>query len=119
MPVSPARRKAAESTCSSARESLSVQSLSPVVTGRLATAETQSSVPAGLKETCPFVTLRRATRPGGSSSSSAAARLGAAKANAKINENSANKYSERVFMVLSSLLERLPKLNSPKVRFLE
>src|SRR5579871_1656879 len=65
-------RKEAAPTCNSARESLSAQSLSPVVTGRLRTASTQSSVPAGLKETEPRKKLRRATRVGGSSSSAEA-----------------------------------------------
>ena len=54
-PVLLERRIAAEPMFSSAREPLSVQSLSPVVIGRLTMAVTQSSVPAGLKETLPWV----------------------------------------------------------------
>jgi hypothetical protein len=53
-PVWPERRITAEPTgvqpCA-----WSVQSLSPVVMGRFTTADTQSSVPPGLKETSPFV----------------------------------------------------------------
>ena len=71
-PVSPARRIAADPVRSSARAPLSVQSLSPVLIGRFTTAETQSSVPAGSKETEPCIYPRRATRPGGSSSSATA-----------------------------------------------
>src|SRR6266478_4681011 len=78
-PVLAPRRIDAEPRCSSARESWSAHSLSPVVMGRFTTAETQSSVPAGSKETEPSATLRRAMRPGGSSWS-AAARCGIQKA---------------------------------------
>src|SRR6266404_5420895 len=63
----------------SARPSRSVQSLSPVVIGRLITASTHSSVPAGSKETAPPAKLKRAARAGGSSSSAAAAILGFAR----------------------------------------
>ena len=71
-PVVLPRRRLAEPMWSSARAPLSAQSLSPVVMGRLMTALTQSSVPAGLKETAPSVWLRRATRVGGSSALGAA-----------------------------------------------
>ena len=63
-PVWSESRMAAEPRCSSAREPSSAQSLSPVVIGRFTTAETQSSVPAGLKETLPRRKARRATRLG-------------------------------------------------------
>ena len=49
-PVVPARRIVAEPMPSSARAPVSVQSLSPVVVGRLTTASTQSELPAGWKE---------------------------------------------------------------------
>jgi len=49
------RRMTAEPSCTSARESTSDQSLSPVVMGRLGTAPTQSSSPAGWKETEPSI----------------------------------------------------------------
>src|ERR1700687_2410708 len=58
--------------CSSARESWSAQSLSPVVMGLLTTAVTHSSVPPGSNDTEPSTWLSRATRAGGSSSSAAA-----------------------------------------------
>src|SRR4029077_500323 len=58
--------------CSSARESWSTQSLSPVVMGLLTTAVTHSSVPPGSNDTDPSTWLNRATRVGGSSSSAAA-----------------------------------------------
>src|SRR5262249_35546006 len=68
-PVSLPSRTAVEPKRNSARPSLSVQSLSPVVIGRLATIVTQSSVPAGSNETGPPVKLKRAAREGGSSES--------------------------------------------------
>jgi hypothetical protein len=54
--------------------------LSPTVTGRFLAAAAQSSVPVGWKETFPSKKLMRATRDGGSLSSSACA-LGAIKSN--------------------------------------
>ena len=48
-----AKRIVAEPRCNSAREPLSAQSLSPVVTGRLIAADTQSVSPAGWNETDP------------------------------------------------------------------
>src|SRR6516164_8656857 len=61
-PVWSDSRMTAVSRCNSARDRSSDQSLSPVVIGRFTTAVTQSSVPAGLKETLPPVYARRATR---------------------------------------------------------
>src|SRR5215470_1142538 len=95
-------RSEADPRCSSARESLSAQSLSPVVIGRLGTASTQSSVPAGLKETAPLIWLRRATRLGGSSSS-AAARWGNTNATASKAANKLTNLRE-AFRIGDSLL---------------
>src|ERR1043165_2564344 len=61
-------RKMPVPTLNSAREFLSVQRLSEVVSGRLRVASTQSCVPCGCMETWPVTYCRRATRPGGSSS---------------------------------------------------
>ena len=60
------RRMAAPPTCNSARELASAHKRSPVVSGRLTTAHTQSGWPAGEKLTVPLIALRRATREGGS-----------------------------------------------------
>src|SRR5262249_41889518 len=68
-PVSLPRRTAVEPKRSSARPSRSVQSLSPVVIGRLATMVTQSSVPAGSKENAPPAKLNLPARDGRSSES--------------------------------------------------
>src|SRR4029077_4300622 len=50
----------------SARESLSAQTLSALVSGRFTEPSTQSSVPWGWTETDPFMYSKRATRPEGS-----------------------------------------------------
>src|SRR5271168_4260042 len=55
----------------SARESLSAQTLSELVSGRLASPCTQSLTPLGWIETCPLMYCKRATRPGGSCDGSA------------------------------------------------
>src|SRR5689334_4502895 len=58
-------------TFSSAREDLSVQTLSEVVSGRLTDPATQSSVPRGWMETDPVMYCMLATLPGGSLSAHA------------------------------------------------
>src|SRR5271157_5475342 len=64
--VSELMRMKPSPTLSSARESLSVQTRSEVVSGRFRLAATQSLTPPGCIETSPEVYCRRATRPGGS-----------------------------------------------------
>ena len=66
MPVWSSMRSAADPTCNSARALRSVQSRSPLVSGRFGTTSYQLSSPAGEKLTVPWWKLRRATRPGGS-----------------------------------------------------
>src|SRR5438105_5400354 len=73
------RWKVASPACNSARESLSTQILSAMVTGRLRTAFPQSPCPPGCMDTEPSTKLRRATRFGGSLvASSSSARAGGA-----------------------------------------
>src|SRR5437762_2919616 len=64
--VMPPRWKAASPACNSARESLSTQILSPMVTGRFLAALPQSPCPPGCNDTEPSMMLTRATRLGGS-----------------------------------------------------
>ena len=66
------RWMAAWPACSSARESLSLQILSPMVTGRFLAAAPQSPEPPGCTDTLPSTELMRATRVGGSLSSALA-----------------------------------------------
>src|SRR5208337_781229 len=64
--VSELMRMKPSPTLSSARESLSVQTRSEVVSGRFRLAAIQAFTPPGCMETSPEVYCRRATRPGGS-----------------------------------------------------
>src|SRR5437867_4083446 len=86
MPVMSPKRMVDAPRCISTRAPSSAQSLSPVVIGRLTTAETQSGSPAGWKETEPRRWLIRATRPDGSLSA-ATARL----AKLTVNNSAAKK----------------------------
>jgi hypothetical protein len=67
--VSPMRTEVLP-TWSSARESRSAHRRSPRISGRFSSAPTHSSSPPGWKLTSPLATERRATRTGGSDSSS-------------------------------------------------
>src|SRR6516165_4877685 len=64
--LSESMRRKAEPTLNSAREFLSVQTRSEVVSGRFKLAATQSLTPPGCSDTSPETYWMRATRDGGS-----------------------------------------------------